>query len=79
MSINDIRFRAEGDTVVLQVKAHRETYPSYHGHGDSAQWRDAKLEDMLDVAECLKRKFEPARVDQPSLGLNNFYSGGIAG
>ena len=62
MNINDIRFRSEGATVVLQVNAHRETYPSYHGMSDSGEWRDAKMEDMLDVAECLKRKFESVSV-----------------
>lgn len=64
MSVDAIRFRAEGETVVLQVKARRETYPAYHGHGDSAQWRDAKLEDMLDVAECLRQQYREHHITQ---------------
>lgn len=56
MSIDSIRFRAEGVTVVLQVKAYRESYGLYNGHADAPKWRDATVEDLLDVADCLRRQ-----------------------
>lgn len=61
--INDIRFRAEDGRVVLQVNAHETTYPAYHGSNSAAKWRDASMEDLLDVADCLKRKYEGVRTE----------------
>jgi len=61
--INDIRFRAEDGKVVLQVNAHETTYPAYHGSNSPAKWRDATVEDILDVAECLKHKYEVVRTE----------------
>lgn len=63
MSVNDVRFRAEGDLVVLQVNSREITYPAYHGSNSPAKWRDASMEDLLDVAECLKRKYEDVRTE----------------
>lgn len=77
MNIVDIRFRHEDGKVVLQVKAHRETYSAYHGHGDSAQWRDATMEDLLDVAACLREKYATVEIRHVA-AYNNYQPGGIA-
>ena len=47
MSIESIRFRTEGNLVVLQVLdlGKRSLYDI-----EKAEWRDAKVEDLLDVA-----------------------------
>lgn len=49
MSIEAIRFRAEGEFIVLQVleRAERAEYYTYSASGS---WRDAKVEDMLEAA-----------------------------
>jgi hypothetical protein len=47
MSIDAIRFRATADAVVLQVLESREGRYDYERKGE---WRDAKVEDLLEVA-----------------------------
>lgn len=49
MSIEAIRFRAEGELIVLQVldRAERTGHYSYEASGT---WRDAKVEDLLSAA-----------------------------
>jgi len=48
MTIEAIRFRVEGALVVLQVfEREKENQYSY---GRDGTWRDAKPEDLLDVA-----------------------------
>ena len=51
MSITDIRFRAEDNKLVLQVQEQEER--SGYGYFTSA-WRDAKVEDLLDVAPFMR-------------------------
>ena len=56
MSINDIRFRAGNEVeVVLQVNV--SDTDSYGYSRSAGKWRDATMEDMLDVAACLKSKY----------------------
>lgn len=51
MAVLGIRFRAEGETVVLQVQV--PTTPAYTYHQNTT-WRDAKVEDLLEVGEFCK-------------------------
>ncbi len=47
--ITDIRFRAEGNLVVLQVEVSEpERYSPYN---TIAVWRDAKVEDLLEASK----------------------------
>ncbi len=52
MSISDIRFRAEGEFLVLQVLEIKERDQWYCNN--ESQWRDAKTEDMLNAAQFIK-------------------------
>ena len=52
MSITAIRLRAEGDLLVLQVLEATES--NYYGPGNIALWRDAEVEDLLDVAPFMQ-------------------------
>ena len=45
MSISNIRFRAEGALIVLQVQA-QDRESSMHAHWPK-EWRDATVEDLL--------------------------------
>lgn len=63
MSIVDIRFRNEGGKVVLQV-CEKEKLTHYGYHYDQ-EWRDAKVEDMLAVAEHLRWKYAPHQTQIP--------------
>lgn len=47
MSIEAIRFRAGEAGVILQVLESRKDTTYYHERGE---WRDAKVEDLLEVA-----------------------------
>ena len=69
MAINDFRFRAEGDLVVLQVEAAKR---SYSGSWSDYEWRDAKVQDLLDVAHLIRMK---GMTDKcvPSSSLEDFY------
>jgi hypothetical protein len=49
MSISAIRFRAEGELLVLQVCEHTRG-DNYYGTREKAEWRDAKVTDLLNVA-----------------------------
>jgi hypothetical protein len=49
MTIEAIRFRAEGEFIVLQVLESQKRSGSY-SYDIPAAWRDAKVEDMLDAA-----------------------------
>jgi hypothetical protein len=52
MSVQQIRFRSnEEGLVILQVRI--QTSPSYSFHEHST-WRDAKVEDLLEVANFCK-------------------------
>jgi K+-sensing histidine kinase KdpD len=48
MSIDAIRYRAEGAMVVLQVLESFER--SQYEYRDKTEWRDATVEDLLQVA-----------------------------
>lgn len=49
MNITAIRFRTEGALVVLQVQ---EVKDDSYGYGNGKYtWRDAKVEDLLDVSQ----------------------------
>jgi len=52
MSITAIRLRAEGDLLVLQVL--EATEGNYCGQDIIALWRDAEVEDLLDVAPFMQ-------------------------
>lgn len=70
MSINDIRFRAEGALMVLQVNVSERD--DYGYSRTTSKWRDATVEDMLDVVACLKRKYtsiEYRQVEQEPQGM----------
>lgn len=49
MSIEAIRFRAEGAFIVLQV-LERVERSGHYSYDTSGSWRDAKVEDMLEAA-----------------------------
>ena len=51
MSITDIRLRFEEDKLVLQVQEQENR--SGYGYSTSA-WRDAKVEDLLDIAPFMR-------------------------
>lgn len=52
-NITDIRFRVNESMLVLQVKEIEER----SGYGYStANWRDAKVEDLLDVSPFIKTR-----------------------
>lgn len=50
--IVDYRYRAQDALVVLQVLDDREDFASFHNPG---KWRDAKVEDLLNVAALVNR------------------------
>jgi len=56
MKIEAIRFRTEGALMVLQVLERSED--RIYGGSLGATWRDAKVEDMLDVARVMWRHQE---------------------
>lgn len=49
MSIDSVRFRSEGGLIVLQVLEATERGAPYH-NDRTAAWRDAKVEDLLNVS-----------------------------
>ena len=49
MSIEAIRFRAEGEFIVLQV-LEKDRRNGRYSYDLPAEWRDAKVEDLLDAA-----------------------------
>lgn len=51
MSITNIRLRAEDNKLVLQVQEQENR--SGYGYNTS-NWRDAKVEDMLDIAPFMR-------------------------
>lgn len=50
MAIQAIRFRVEGEHVVLQVQDPPAPRRQYHYEDEPPKWRDAKVEDLLEVA-----------------------------
>lgn len=56
MSINDYRFRNEGALLVLQVLDCGADFSFGKRHGT---WRDAKTQDLLDVAELIRPTPKP--------------------
>lgn len=67
MTIRKIRFRTEGALVVLQVQ--ESTSERYYPNGEKVEWRDAKVEDLLDVGAVVapvsiscSRQVEPQTV-----------------
>ena len=60
MSINDFRFRDSAGLVVLQVLENKSD--SYGYSSNKSDWRDAKVEDLLDVADLIRRKSQTDRV-----------------
>jgi hypothetical protein len=64
VSIQAIRFRAEGDKVVLQVKEYTEgrSSPHFYERTDAVvAWRDAEVEDLLDVSRFTADQSEIAK------------------
>lgn len=52
MNITAIRFRTEGSLVVLQVQEAKDNSYGYGGYsGEKSTWRDAQVQDLLDVAQ----------------------------
>jgi hypothetical protein len=49
MTIQSIRFRVEGEQVVLQVLENARHYDSF-AYNERGEWRDAKVTDLLEVA-----------------------------
>lgn len=64
MNISDFRFRAEqnGELVILQVACYEKTNYSFES---STKWRDAKVEDLLDLAELILRKGQTDKPKNP--------------
>lgn len=56
-----IRFRAQGTLVVLQVLAEPEPVRMHFGdtYTSSAEWRDAKVEDLLAAADFMTTMHVP--------------------
>lgn len=54
--INDIRFRSDVEMLVLQVSYYNEnvSFPT----DEVEKWRDAVVEDLLEVAEILQKKYQ---------------------
>ena len=52
MSVVNIRYRTEGDLVVLQVETRSDS--NYYGDRQTTTWRDAKVEDLLEVAAFVR-------------------------
>lgn len=50
MSIEAIRFRASEQGVILQVQERKERIGHAYQYELPGEWRDAKVEDLLDVA-----------------------------
>jgi len=48
MTVVNIRFRTEDELVALQVETRSDS--DYYGDQQSTLWRDAKVEDLLEVA-----------------------------
>lgn len=56
MSIDGIRFRAEGALLVLQVAERDDRYSDYASYGrNTPTWRDATTQDMLHVARHIQQ------------------------
>ena len=58
--IDEIRFRTENQLVILQVRLYEED--KFGQTAAKPQWRDAKVEDLLDVAKHIvvnSRRIEP--------------------
>lgn len=53
MSLTDFRFRESAGLVVLQVLEYENDPYGYSSV--KAKWRDAKVEDLLDVSRLLRR------------------------
>lgn len=63
MSISDFRFRDSAGLVVLQVFEYKN---DFHGYSSNkSDWRDAKVEDLLDVADLIRRKSQTDRAFNP--------------
>lgn len=69
MSIEAIRFRAGEAGVILQVLETRNNTAYY---GERGEWRDAKVEDLLEVARYT-RSYDA--LDNLISGLQNQVSG----
>lgn len=54
--ISNIRFRLDGDKVVLQVLF--ENHRNHYEYEREPEWRDAKVEDLIDVVEFMHVRFE---------------------
>ena len=54
MTITSYRFRADGEVVVLQVEEEKQSGYSYKDV-PTRSWRDAKVEDLMDVAALIHR------------------------
>lgn len=65
MSITNYRFRADDGKVVLQVCEYGDQFTIYNRSGPT--WRDAKVEDLLEVAALIRRGSQVDRVCAPQL------------
>jgi len=66
MSVNDIRFRSEGEMIVLQISVDKAR-SRYYENDLGSEWRDARVEDMLDVAEHLRMKYADEKFNPASI------------
>ena len=53
MTARNFRFRPEGQTLVLQIEELAPYSPFWGQNERNPAWRDAKTEDMLEVARLL--------------------------
>lgn len=63
MTVSNIRFRAEGEFVVLQVLATEPSASSGFYANDPNEWRDAKVTDLLEVGHFTRsHPVDPYRI-----------------
>lgn len=74
--ITNIRFRAEGDKVILQVEYQEPR--RYEPYNFDSVWRDAKVEDILDVSKFCRTDIVSdierinQRINDMNYSLNGF-------
>lgn len=68
----EYRFRNQNNLIVLQIKEIEYT-SSFNGGEDKESWRDAKIEDLLNVAFCNKSQEIPQPIEAKSYYENYSY------
>ena len=74
MSAANFRFRNEGALVVLQVQEPGKVGRGPYGYDADREpvWRDAKTEDLLDVAKLVAPRIVQERSDKLDMGFGAF-------